>query len=149
MLKPTRDPAEPDLQQRVETLENTLESLREESEVMHVLLGLSSALMEVVTLEETLEKAVRIVKDTFGADRCFAASWDASSERFAISSGVGYEPEVAAVLAEHANGGGLGLLEQALKQEAPVLVSDVVGDGALAPDEAARRGVSSFICIPL
>ena len=148
MLRQTRA-AEQDIQQRMTEFEGTLESLREESEVMHVLLGLSSALMEVVTLEETLEKAVRIVKDTFGADRCFAASWDASSERFAISSGVGYEPEVAAVLAEHANGGGLGLLEQALKQEAPVLVSDVVGDGTLAPDEAARRDVSSFIAIPL
>src|SRR5918996_815455 len=136
MLKPTRDPAEPDLQQRVETLENTLESLREETEVMHVLLGLSSALMEVSTVEETLEKVVRIVKDTFGADRCFAASWDPSRARFTVSSHTGFEPRLAAVLTTYAGTkGGFSLLRRVLEERSPVLVTDAVGEEALQAEE--------------
>jgi GAF domain-containing protein len=150
MLKQTREPTELDLQQRVEMLENTLESLREETEVMHVLLGLSSALMEVSTVEETLEKAVRIVKDTFGADRCFAASWDPSRARFTVSSHHGYEPRLAAVLTAYAGTtGGFGLLRRVLGERAPVLVDNAVGEEALQAEEATSREVSSFIGIPL
>ena len=55
--------------ERIAALENTLESLSEDSEVAHVLLGLSGALAQVRTVTETLDKGVRIARELFGADR--------------------------------------------------------------------------------
>ena len=60
---------------RLEELERMVGSLREESETANALLGLSGALAEVRALEQTIDLAVRMVKELMGADRCFSATW--------------------------------------------------------------------------
>ncbi|MFP5298721.1 MAG: GAF domain-containing SpoIIE family protein phosphatase [Actinomycetota bacterium] len=64
---------QPAPERRIEELERTLASLREDSEVAYVLLGLSGALAEVRSIEETLELAARTVPHLFGADHCLVA----------------------------------------------------------------------------
>src|SRR5918996_6129491 len=113
-------------QERIEELERTLESLREDSEVAHVLLGLSAALAEVRTVEETLDKGVRITRELFGADRCFAAVWDGVSARFHVLAHYGFEPGPLQTLRAYAEqrDDGLRLLLETINQRAPLLVED-------------------------
>ena len=137
-------------QERIKELEETLESLREDSEVAHVLLGLSGALAEVRTVEETLEKGVRIARELFGADRSFAATWEAGAERFRVLSRFGYEPESSHdTVADTREKHGLPLLVEALAAREPLLVSDVEADGRIPIEGAQARGVRALIGIPL
>jgi GAF domain-containing protein len=139
---------EPD--NRLPELEHTIQTLREDTEVLHVLVGLSSALMEVTTLQDTLDKAVRSVRDTFGAERCFAAALDPLHDRFEITTALGFEPEVEKALEASAQGrGGLPLLRAAIEQESPVLIEDVIADGRMHPEEFNQRRLGAFIGIPL
>ncbi|MGH2754746.1 MAG: SpoIIE family protein phosphatase [Actinomycetota bacterium] len=118
-------PADPgDAARRIEELERTLGSLREDSEVAYVLLGLSGALAEVRSVEETLDLAVRTIPELFGANRCFAAAWDETQERFVVLAHSGYENEEIALLHKRAEGDGFPLLKAALGERAPVFVSD-------------------------
>jgi GAF domain-containing protein len=137
--------------ERIAALENTLESLSEDSEVAHVLLGLSGALAEVRTVTETLDKGVRIARELFGAERCFAATWDAATERFQIPAHYGYVADDADILAEFAarDKGGVPLLFDALQRRQPILVDDVETDDRLSTDEARRRKLRGYITIPL
>jgi GAF domain-containing protein len=137
-------------QERIKELEDTLESLREDSEVAHVLLGLSGALAEVRTVEETLDKGVRIARELFGADRSFAATWDPGAERFRVLSRFGYEPEsVGGAVADARESDGLPLLVDALAGRQPLLISDVETDGRISLEGARARELRGFIGIPL
>ena len=150
MAKEILDPETDDRDERISALEQTLESLRSDSEVAHVLLGLSAALAEVRTVEETLEKAVRMVPELCGADRCFAASWDELNQHFEIKTQFGYDDKGEAVLHELASKkGGFPLLKEALEERTPLLVGDVQADGRVAPERAQQRRLGALICLPL
>ncbi len=130
--------------------EQTLQTLREESEVAHALLGLSGALTDVKSVEETMDLAVRIVPGLLGATRCFAATWDADSGRFAIQAHYGFEEdEVADRQNMSATPEGLPLLRRALEQRAPVVVGDTSTESAVVAQRAAERGVGAYIGLPL
>jgi GAF domain-containing protein len=75
---------------RSAALEHMLKEVRQDSEVAHVLLGLAGALAEVRTVEETLEKAVHIVPELFGAQLCLAATWDPGDERLTVRARSGF-----------------------------------------------------------
>lgn len=134
---------------RLEELERTLEVIRQEAEVAHVLLGLSAALSEVSSVEETLSKAVRMVRELLGADQCFAATWDPLNERFWIEADAGFTADELSVLHELAESGGFPFMLTALRERAPVLIPDVDADPRISLDEARRRGMAGYIAIPL
>ena len=139
---------EPD--QRVRALEQTLESLRADSEVAHVLLGLSAALAEVRTVEETLEKSVKIVPELCGAERCFALTWDEVNDRFEIKAESGFDPGLSDLLHELAGQkNGFPLIGRALAERAPLLVDDVVAEGGIDPERARQRRLGALIGLPL
>ena len=136
-------------EQRVAEQELTLQTLREESEVAHALLGLSGALADVKSVEETMDMAVRIVPALLGATRCFAASWDADNARFAIHAHYGYDEEEARDRQNLSSmPGGFPLLQRALEQRAPVVVGDISAEDPLVA-ERAERGVGAYIGLPL
>jgi GAF domain-containing protein len=135
---------------RVRELERSLESLREDSEIAHVLLGLSAALAEVRTIEETLEKAVRVVRDIFEADRCYAVGIDELKGGFEMSAHCGFgagHPE--AIESLSALDQGLPLMVEALSTRTPVLIGDVAMDARIPTQEASRRRLHAYIGIPL
>jgi len=130
---------------RVRALERTLEALREESEVAHVLLGLAGALAEVRTVEETLEKAVRIVPELFGAQRCFAAAWEPGRRTFAVEASTGFEDR-AALRGEVRSS---PVLHEALAGHAPVFVADARADERLRPRASCEQAPGACVTIPL
>ena len=131
-------------------LERTLESLREDSEVAHVLLSLSGVLAEVRSVEETLDKAVKVVAEILRADHVFAVTLGDDGTRFDVRAHTGYDPEGLTMLRDlAADPAGLSLLQTALKELKPVLVPDATSDPRIDPDLAKRRRVASFIAIPL
>jgi len=122
-------------ERRIQELERTLSSLREDSEVAYVLLGLSGALAEVRSVEETLDLAVRTIPELFGATRCFAAAWDTPQDRFAVFAHWGYDAEEEALLHKQTEGDGFPLLKRALEERSPVFISDedpLLGRAAIA-----------------
>ena len=138
------------LDQRIVELEQTLQTLREESEVAHALLGLSGTLAEVKSVEETMELAVKLVPDLLGADRCFAATWDADSGRFAIHAHYGFgEGEAGAIQDLSATEEGLPLLRRALEERAPVFVEDTSTEEPFIAARASARGVGAYVGLPL
>lgn len=142
----------PDLpaDQRVADQEQTLQTLREESEVAHALLGLSGALADVKSVAETMDLAVRIVPGLLGATRCFAATWDGDSGRFAIHAHYGYdEDELADRQNLSATPEGLPLLRRALEQRAPVVISDTSQEDPVVAERASERAVGAYIGLPL
>ena len=137
-------------EQRVIEQEQTLQTVREESEVAHALLGLSSALADVKSVEETMDLAVRLVPDLLGGDRCFAATWDADSGRFAIHAHYGYDEEGAIDRQNlSATEEGLPLLRRAVEQRAPVIVPDFTGEDPVVAQRAEERNVGAYIGMPL
>ena len=150
MVKEILDPDTGDRDDRIRALEQTLESLRAESEVAHVLLGLSAALAEVRTVEETLDKTVRMVPELCGAERCFAATWDGVNGRFEIKAEAGFDDEASALLHELAEiEDGFPLIGQALAEKTPLLVGDVIADGRIPRERATARKVGAVIGLPL
>jgi GAF domain-containing protein len=137
-------------QTRVDELEQTLESLREDSEVAHVLLGLSAALAEVRSVEETLQQAVTIVPEILGGDSCVAAAWDEASGTFTVTAHAGLDEHGMDDLTRRAtHPDGLPLLRATVAERAPLLLSDPVGAAAISKEESAERGIASYIGIPL
>jgi GAF domain-containing protein len=135
---------------RTEELERIVESLRADSELANALLGLSGALAEVRSLEQTIDLAVRMVNELMGADRCFSATWIPGQQRFMITGQVGFEGEQLDQLYELAEvPDGLPLLRQALKQRAPLLIGDTVTDGHLTMNDAKLRTARAYCGLPL
>ncbi|CAN5212506.1 hypothetical protein BH20ACT22_BH20ACT22_12370 [soil metagenome] len=130
-----------------EGLERALESLRGESEVAQALLGLSAALAEVRSVDETLELMVSQVPPLFGAERGFAASLDRSGGRLGISATAGYDAALEAVL-RHPSGQDdlLVPLRSALGGREPVLVQ---GDEPALASLGPLHGVGSLLILPL
>ena len=150
MVKEIFDRPTDDRDQRIRALEQTLESLRSDSEVAHVLLGLSAALAEVRTVEETLEKTVKMVPELCGADRCFAVTWDDLNHRFDIKAESGFDEELSRKLHELATlEDGFPLLGRALADRTPLLVGDVVEEGGVDPERAKSRRLGALIGLPL
>ena len=135
---------------RVAELERMVASLREDSELANALLGLSGALAEVRSLEQTIDLAVRMVNELMGADRCFAASWIPGQRRFRVDGQVGFEGEQLERLYELADTpDGLPLLRQALKQRAPLMIGDTVTAGHLTMNDAKLRTARAYCGLPL
>lgn len=135
---------------RLGELERMVASLREDSELANALLGLSGALAEVRSLEQTVDLAVRMVNELMGADRCFAASWIPGQQRFIVTGQVGFEGEHLERLYELAGlPDGLPLLRQALKQRAPLMIGDTVSEGHLTMDDAKLRTARAYCGLPL
>lgn len=137
-------------ERRVQDLEATLQSLREDSEIAHVLLGLAGLLGEVRSVEETLETAVRVVPELLGADRCFAATRLGVGRRFAIMAHTGFEEDqVQALVDATRTDHGLPLLSMALKERSPLLVPDATDDERVSPVDVRHRDLGAYMGIPL
>lgn len=136
-------------EQRVRDLEQTLESLREDSEIAHVLLGLAGLLAEVRSVEETLETAVRVVPELLGADRCFAATRLGMGRQFSIMAHQGFTPED---IQRFVGAGGqerLPLLDAALEERAPVMIGNAPSDARLSQEQQLDRPIGAYVGIPL
>ncbi|MGI8774069.1 MAG: GAF domain-containing SpoIIE family protein phosphatase [Actinomycetota bacterium] len=131
-------------EQRIQELERTLASLREDSEVAYVLLGLSGGLAEVRSIEQTLELVVRTIPELFGAARCLAAHLDGEGQHFEILADWGYDEESRSSLQAYveANDPGFPFLAQALKEGAPIMASaaDSPSGGAVIAIPLVRWG---------
>ena len=136
-------------QQRVRDLEQTLESLREDSEIAHVLLGLAGLLAEVRSVEETLEAAVRVVPELLGADRCFAATRLGVGREFAIMAHQGFTPEALEALLGVDRRESLPLLDAALQDRTPLMIGDAASDPRIAGERPQDRPIGAYVGIPL
>ena len=135
--------------EELDDLQRTLEALREDSEVAHVLLSLAGVLAEVGPLEETLEKAVKVSAEVMRADRAFAVTVG-PDDRLDIRAHVGFDPEGFELLRQRAGEAeGLGLLRSAIKKRTPLMIDDAIEDPRVEADEARRLAVRGFIGIPL
>jgi GAF domain-containing protein len=145
------DESQPELHQtRLAALEKTLDTVREDSEVAHVLLGLSAALGEVRTVQETLDKAVRMVPQLCGGDRCFAVAWDEVNQRFEISAMFGFDKESEERLLRLAEGpDGLPLITRAIHDGNPLLVPDALKSPFIPESQVRERKMGAYLCIPL
>ncbi len=133
---------------RIRELKELLDSLREDSEVAHVLLGLSGVLAEVRSMEDTLDLAAATVCEIFSADRVFAATTSEGRGYYAILAASGFDTEQLETLRELAAGGGLPILTEAVRRQAPVMI----GETSMSPLEEelkAQRRVESYIALPL
>ncbi|MDP9068939.1 MAG: SpoIIE family protein phosphatase [Actinomycetota bacterium] len=137
-------------ERRVLDLEQTLESLREDSEIAHVLLGLAGLLAEVRSVEETLETAVRVVPELLGADRCFAATRLGMGRQFSIMAHAGFEPEEVERLREATAGPeSLPLLSAALVERTPLMIPDASVDERVSAEQREQPGLGAYVGIPL
>ena len=111
--------------ERLETLERTLAALREDYEVANILLGLSGALAEVRSLEETLGRAVRTIPGLFGAERSLVGQWQPESGTFAVTHTFGYiDTEVAELHSRGTNDpASFPYSRRAIEEKSPVFVS--------------------------
>ena len=133
----------------LDALQKTLETVRGDSEVAHVLLSLAGVLAEVGPVEETLEKAVKVSAEVMRADRAFAVTVS-QGDRLEIRAHTGFDPDTFDLLRERASTpGGLGLLRSAIKERHPVLINDAIDDPRVEPEEARKFGVRGFVGIPL
>ena len=145
-----RQAAEITADERVRELERTIVSVREDAEVAHALLGLSGALGEVRSLQQTLDLAVAMVRDLLRAERCFSATWIPGQQRFEITSHVGFEGDAVSRLYAFAHDPeGLPLLRRALQERTPLLISDTVAAGLFSPEDAVLRRAAAYIGLPL
>jgi serine phosphatase RsbU (regulator of sigma subunit) len=135
---------------RISELEQTITSLREDSEVAHVLLGLAGVLAELRSVEETLEMAVRVVPDIMGADRCFAATRVGATQGYRILCHSGFEGESLAQLAETAaKPDGFPVLDAALEERQPLLLDAESDDPRVELVGLRALGLAATICLPL
>ena len=135
--------------QRVRDLEQTLESLREDSEIAHVLLGLAGLLAEVRSVEETLETAVRVVPELLGADRCFAATRLGVGREFAIMAHQGFAAESLEAPLGADRRDSLPLLDAALQDRTPLMIGDAASDPRVADQRPQDRPIGAYVGIPL
>jgi GAF domain-containing protein len=149
MVKEISDTA-PVRVERIQDLERTLASVREDSEVAHVLLGLSGLLGEVRSVEETLELAVRTVREILGGDRAHAAAWSHSTRMFRILSHHGYnDSQLQALRTAAGQDRGLPLLRVALSEGVPLFVPDTSNDPRISAEQTEARQLGAYIGLPL
>ena len=135
---------------RIQELEQTLDSLRQDAEVAHVLLSMSAALAEVGPVEQTLERTVRVATEILQADRAFAATFTPGGTSFDIRAQEGFDgPGLSELRNRAAEPEGLALLRAAIAQASPLVVPDVLDDSRVEPEEAKAFEVGAFIGIPL
>ncbi|HWC14746.1 MAG TPA: SpoIIE family protein phosphatase [Actinomycetota bacterium] len=135
---------------RIGELERIVESLREDSELGNALLGLSGALAEVRSLEQTIDLAVRMVRELMGADRCFSAAWIAGRQCFEVTGHLGFEGDALDQLLELAErDDGLPLLRTALAQRSPLLIGDTSSDASAPLNDARLMGARAYAALPL
>ena len=135
---------------RISELEQTITSLREDSEVAHVLLGLAGVLAELRSVEETLEMAVRVVPDIMGADRCYAATQIGGGEGYRLLAHGGFDDASLAELTEAASKpDGLPVLDAALEERQPLLLEAGSDDPRAELLGLRQQGLSATICLPL
>lgn len=150
MVREMATPPEGHADTRVEELEQTLASLRQDAEVAHVLLSLSAALAEIGPVGETMEKAVRVATEILRADRAFAATFGTVPGTLDIQAHVGYDgPGLNELRIRAASQEGLSLLRAAITKGTPLIVPDVLDDHRIDPDEAKVLEIGSFVGIPL
>jgi GAF domain-containing protein len=130
-------------------LERTLSSLRQDSEVAHVLLGLSAALAQVQSVEETLTLTVTMVPELLGADRGYAAGLDSLSGTFRIDALAGFDADHEHLMQQLAERGELPLLRAALEGGEPILIADASAEERIDDDAVAVRKLGAYVGIPL
>ncbi|HWL64512.1 MAG TPA: GAF domain-containing SpoIIE family protein phosphatase [Actinomycetota bacterium] len=144
----TDHPDEAELKDRLAEIERTLDSLRQDSEVAHVLLGLSGVLAEIRSVEETLELAVGTVVSAFSADRCFAVTIERGEMR--VLAHAGYDEGSHAHLSHIAESSeGLPLIGRALSTDEPLFVPDAGDSDLIDSAGAEKRQMGAFIGLPL
>lgn len=129
-------------------IEQTFDVLRRESEVAHVLLGLSAALAEVKSIEETLELAVRMIPGLFSSDRCFAVVHN--GDFFELVAHRGYDHAAAehlAILAGKEDG--FPILREIMRDNTALLIPDARGDGRVSEADTAATSLGAYIALPL
>jgi serine phosphatase RsbU (regulator of sigma subunit) len=150
MDKPAPGASDEQAHRRISELEQTISSLREDSEVAHVLLGLAGVLAELRTVEETLEMAVRVVPDIMGADRCFAATRVGAEQGYRLLAHGGFEGEQLHQLEENASKPqGFPILDAALEERQPLLLDPSSEDPRTELLGLHSQGLSASICLPL
>lgn len=150
MVRETETPGMAGAVDRVAELERTVDALRQESEVAHVLLGLSAALAEVKTSEQTLERALTTSRELLGANRAFAVTYDRATHTFTVLATSGMSQDGAATLEAYARkSDGLPVMRQSLMERRPILVDDAANDPQFTPAEARRRRLRGYIAIPV
>lgn len=136
-------------ERRIRELEESLDALREDAEVAHVLLGLSGVFAEVRSVEDTIELAVSTVCDVFGAARCCALGADESKGGFEVLACSGYTDDSLRSLREMAAlPDGLPLMREALRDGVPIFVTDADRDERLK-GQLHILSSASFIALPL
>ena len=128
------------VEKRDAELEATLEALREDSEIAHVLLGFASALAEVRTLDATTELTVKLVPKVMGCDRCFIAALNRADGRLYVMNTGGFTDEEARAFETILQpSGSLPLLRRAIDDQAPLIVEDANNDPRITRAEAELR----------
>jgi GAF domain-containing protein len=131
-------------------VERTLEALRVDAQVAHVLLGFSSALAEVRTVDATLETAVRMIPEVMGCDRCFVAALNRSDQRLYVLNRWGFTEEEAKSFQSFMHSSdAFPLTRQAIEKSATVIVENATADPRIPPEEAKQRRLGAFMRVPL
>jgi GAF domain-containing protein len=131
-------------------MEATLEALREDAEIAHVLLGFSSALAEVRTVDATTELAVRLVPKIMGCDRCFIAALNRADEHLYLMNSWGFTDEEARAFESFMHTSrSFPLLRRAIHDQAPLIMEDATNDVRIPQEEAELRRLGALMRIPL
>jgi GAF domain-containing protein len=141
---------EPVGRERDAQIEATLEALRADAEIAHVLLGFSSALAEVRTVDATTELAVRLVPKIMGCDRCFVAGVNRADERMYVMNSWGFVDDEARAFEKimHTSGS-FPLLRRAIHDRTPLIMEDAYNDERIPKEEAKLRNLGALMRIPL
>src|SRR5918999_1582291 len=131
-------------------IEATLDALREDAAIAHVLLGFASALAEVRTVDATTELTMQLVPKVMGCDRCFIAALNRADGRLYVMNKGGFTDEEARAFESLLlPSGSLPLLRRAIHDQAPLIVEDANNDHRITREEAELRNLGALMRIPL
>ena len=141
---------EPGGRERDSEIEATLDALRKDAEIAHVLLGFASALAEVRTVDATTELTMQLVPKVMGCDRCFIAALNRADGRLYVMNKGGFTDEEARAFESLLHpSGSLPLLRRAIHDQAPLIVEDANNDHRITREEAELRNLGALMRIPL
>ncbi|HZA19613.1 MAG TPA: SpoIIE family protein phosphatase [Actinomycetota bacterium] len=141
---------EPGGRERDGEIEATLDALRKDAEIAHVLLGFASALAEVRTVDATIELTMQLVPKVMGCDRCFIAALNRADGRLYVMNKGGFTDEEARAFESLLHpSGSLPLLRRAIHDQAPLIVEDANNDHRITREEAELRNLGALMRIPL